>query len=322
MNRFKMVDAHIIIEKDNQTFYSPVKIFYDSSAAKVLSNEISWKIIQAVQKKPKYAREIARELSLNEQSIYYHIKRLIKSGIIDVVETQSIRGATAKKIGLSEDGAAIMFREPKEELSLRHHFSEKLSPFFNEFLKEEMFNGYIVVGSPEPHGPFRSVARDGHYVAQLTYFLGQFSSYPENFIVRLDTDVKAEKLYGENLLLMGGPITNIITYDINKYLPVKFIEPNYWSGLVDQEGRIYNGESDALIAKIRNPYNNNKCIVVLAGIRYIGTKSAIIGLTERSQQTLRTYDRQSQYVVVIRGYDQDGDGKIDHVETLKSYDTL
>jgi len=317
-----MVDAQIVVRDKNRNLYGQTSVFFDKVPAKVLSNDISWKIIRTIEEKPKYAREIAKELSLNEQSVYYHIKKLLSCGIINVVEEQKIRGASAKKVLLSKDGIAILFKQPRMEFSRVQNSHEKLCLFFNEFNKDNSFEGYIVVGSPEPHGPFRAVARDGHYAVQLSYFLGKCTANPKSFMVRLDTDIKAEKLYSENLILVGGPITNIITSEMNQYLQVKFAEPNYWSGLIDSEGNIYNGETDALISKIRNPYDSSKCIIVVAGIRHVGTKSAIIGLTEFSEETLKSYIGQPKYTVVIKGFDQDADGKIDHTEILKSYSNL
>lgn len=317
-----MVDAQVIIQSENRNLYGQVSIFYDKLPVKALSNDISWKIIQAIQEKPKYAREIAKELSLNEQSVYYHIKQLLSCGIINVVEEQNIRGANAKKVLLSKDGVAILFKQHDMEFSRVNNFHDKLCLFFNEFNKDNSFDGYIVVGSPEPHGPFRAVARDGHYAAQLSYFLGKCTSSPKSFMIRLDTDIKAERLYNENLILIGGPITNIITSEINQYLQVKFVEPNYWVGLIDEEGKVYNGETEAMISKIKNPYDNSKCIIVIAGIRHVGTKSAIIGLTEFSEVTLKSYTGQPKFTLITKGFDQDGDGKIDHTETLRSYSNL
>ncbi|MGQ9781025.1 MAG: ArsR family transcriptional regulator [Nitrososphaeria archaeon] len=317
-----MVNARIIVREGDKYLWGDGTVFFDRSPAEVLSNDISWKIIRAIAERPKYARQIARELSLNEQSVYYHIKKLLSCGVIEVVEEQSVRGARAKKVFLSNDGIVILFKSLEKASPHAYGYHDKLCRFFSDFVEGGMFLGYIVVGSPEPHGPFRAVARDGHYAAHLSYFLGKCSTNLGSFMVRLDTDIKAERLYDENLILIGGPITNMITSEVNQYLPVKFVEPNYWSGLVDQEGVVYNGETDALISKVRNPFNEEKSVVVVAGIRHLGTKSAIIGLTEFSEQVLRTYSGQTNYSMVLRGYDQDGDGKVDHVEVLRTYTSL
>ena len=46
---------------------------------------------------------------------------------------------------------------------------------------------------------------------------------PTDFAVKLDVDVKVEKEEKNNLILVGGPGTNLLTQEINDYLPIKFI---------------------------------------------------------------------------------------------------
>ncbi len=177
-----------------------------------------------------------------------------------------------------------------------------------------------MVGSPEPHGPFRAAARDGHYSAELGFALGGLAAISGDFIVRLDTDVKVEKAYDANLVLFGGPATNVLTAELNRLLPVRFDESNYWAGLIDDAGRRFNGETDAVVAKLPSPFKNGRHVIVLAGIRHEGTKSAVIGLTRQSEEVLGGYSGQDVFARVVKGYDQDGDGKIDRVDVLARYD--
>ena len=41
-----------------------------------------------------------------------------------------------------------------------------------EFYENNSFCGLIVVGAPDPHGPYKSSARDGHYAIHLSFYLG------------------------------------------------------------------------------------------------------------------------------------------------------
>src|SRR5215510_4729028 len=115
------------------------------------------------------------------------------------------------------------------------------SKFFENFVSGNDFKGLLVVGAPDPHGPYKSSARDGHYAVHLAFFLGRITgAIPPEFIVKLDADAKAEKvLAGNNLISIGGPGTNIVTAEFNRYLPIKFDEKNFWSGLVDGAGNRY-----------------------------------------------------------------------------------
>ena len=128
------------------------------------------------------------------------------------------------------------------------------------------FQGLIIVGAPDPHGPYKSSARDGH-MRYIWHFSWGHSATFRPFTVKLDADAKAEKvLDGGNLISIGGPGTNIVTAEFNKYLPIKFNEANFWSGLVGKSGKLYNSNNHGLIAKIKNPYSNNGTVIVIAGV--------------------------------------------------------
>jgi hypothetical protein len=185
------------------------------------------------------------------------------------------------------------------------------------------FSGLIIVGAPNPHGPYRSSARDGHYAVHLAFFLGMISNIPSEFIVKLDADAKAEKVIeGNNLISIGGPGTNIITAEFNKFLPIKFNEKNFWSGLVERSSaKLYNLDNQGLIAKIKNPYNHEKNIIVVAGVRSIGTKSAVLALTNYSEDILKNYQNEEEWALVVQGFDMNADGKIDHVDVISEVTT-
>jgi hypothetical protein len=190
--------------------------------------------------------------------------------------------------------------------------------FFEDFVKGDSFGGLMVVGSPEPHGPYKSSARDGHYAVHLAFFLGTITNTaPSEFVVKLDVDAKAEKaLASNNLIVIGGPGTNIVTAEFNRHLPVKFDEENFWSGLVDASGKRYNSDNHGLIAKIKNPYDESSSVVVAAGVRSAGTKSAVIALTNFSEDVLKKYKSKEDWALVVQGFDMDSDGKIDHVDVV------
>ncbi len=313
------MDGEVVYEKDGQSFSSRVKLFSDARLISSLSSPISLKILKLTADRQLYAREVARALGVSEQTVYYHVRHLLDAGLIEVAESRPVRGAVAKKLAASSDGLAILYRSSQT----RARKSARVSPlasFFGEFITDHLFNGFMVVGSPEPHGPFRAVSRDGHYSAELAFSLGSLSSLPPGFFVRLDTDVKAEKLYDANLVLFGGPATNLLTADVNKYLPVRFEEPNYWAGLADDSGHRFSGETDAVVAKLPSPFREGRHLIVLAGIRHEGTKAAVLGLTQQYDEVLGGYNGQSSFARVVRGYDLDGDGRVDRVDVLSRYD--
>ncbi|MFW9994475.1 MAG: hypothetical protein ACFFD4_20695 [Candidatus Odinarchaeota archaeon] len=189
-------------------------------------------------------------------------------------------------------------------------YSEPLFKFFREFLGPgNTFNGRIVVGSPDPHGEYKARARDGHYAVQLAFSLGRYF-HLQDFAPTLDQSVIAEKLKGENLIVIGGIYTNSICHELNEYLPVSFSK-SY--GLISNEtNEVYTDDTDGIICKIINPFNKKKIVIVLAGLRAIGTKSTIIGLTKFSDKILENFRGKR----VVRGYDS-GTGKIDSIDIIE-----
>lgn len=283
---------------------------------------LSWKILAMLSKKEMYPLEIAKQLGMHEQKVYYHIRKLAKAGAITVVREEKKKGATAKYYKTVSTAFGIEFPQGYKPIQNVCTLSvdKQLQDFFKEFISNGVFDGKIVVGSPQPHGPFKTSARDGHYAAHLALFLGQFAKMPTEFAVKLDVDVKAEKEEKNNLILVGGPGTNLLTQEINEYLPIKFIMQSSDQGFLlgglssEKTLQVYTSDVSGLIAKIVNPWDNTKRIVVLAGNKAVGTKACVLALANFWKKTLQKYKGQDTFAVVIQGFDMDGDGKVDSIE--------
>lgn len=275
------------------------------------------KILSLLAAGPSYPAEIARSLRAHHQTVYYHMKRLEKAGLVTRVRSEVIRGGEATLFALTSDGYAVEFATKGEPLpafpaSAR---SKAFGRFFREFTVDGRLDGWVVVGSPLPHGAAATQARDGHYAVQLGFALGQFVQLPERFPVKLDVDVKTEKLEGSNLIVVGGPRTNMIAEELNPHLPVGFRQ-GLWGPIVDSQGREYSSELDCIVVKQRNPWNEAKTVVLAAGLTGAGTKAAIIGLCNFADTLFQGY-RAGDFACVLRGEDRDGDGKVDSVDLLK-----
>jgi DNA-binding CsgD family transcriptional regulator len=307
----------LIRESKEGLLAKDILVASDPSRLKPLLNPVSWKIANLLAEKPMYPAQIARELKIHEQTVYSYIRRLAKAGLLKVEREERVKGAVARYYTIPFGALAVEF--PKEERRLTFataQLSNKVCSFLGPFIQNGTFNGRIVVGSPDPHGPEKTMARDGHYAVHLAFFLGQLCKVPSDFVVKLDVDVKTEKEEKQNLILIGGPGTNLLSLDVNKHLPIRFNEKNIWAGLMDDHGRTFNIDRDAVIARIKNPFDPLKVVIVLAGVRAVGTKSAIIGLANFADKVLDGYKGEDDWAVAIRGYDLDGDGKVDSVEVV------
>jgi DNA-binding transcriptional ArsR family regulator len=303
-----------------------ISVLEDPQKLKMILNRLSWKILGMLSENEMYPLEIAKKLKIHEQKVYYHIRKLAKAGAITVTREEEKKGAIAKYYKAVSPAFGIELPQgyrTVQRLSLLT-MDEKIQKFFNGFItKDGTFEGKIVVGSPTPHGPFRTSARDGHYASYLTFFLGQFVKVPEEFAIKLDVDVKAEKEEKNNLILVGGPGTNLLTQELNDYLPIRFdMHPSkegfLLGGLVSQKtSQVYTADVAGLVAKIVNPWDNTKRIIVLAGNKAVGTKACVLALTNFCKKTLERYNGEDTFATVIQGFDLDGDGKVDSIEILE-----
>jgi DNA-binding CsgD family transcriptional regulator len=303
-----------------------IAVFKDPQKLKMILNKLSWKILTMLSEQEMYPLEIAKTLGIHEQKVYYHVRKLAKAGAIVVAREEEKKGAIAKYYKPVSQAFGIELSQTYQKLKGPSLLAvdDHIQGFFREFIDGNgSFNGKIVVGSPTPHGPFRTSARDGHYASYLTFFLGQFMKMPEEFAIKLDIDVKAEKEERNNLLLVGGPGTNLLTQEVNEYLPIKFnMQPSeqgfLFGGLFSKKtSRVYTADVAGLVAKIANPWDNSKRVIVLAGNKAVGTKACVLALTNYWKKTLKDYDGEETFARVIQGLDLDSDGKVDSTEVLE-----
>lgn len=297
----------------------------DAQKLKMILGKLSWKIMTMLSEKEMYPLEIARQLGVHEQKVYYHIRKLAKAGAIQIAKEEKRKGATAKYYKTASSAFGIEL--PKGYAIIQNFMQpvdEQIQKLFKEYVNNEgTFEGKIIVGSPIPHGPFKTSARDGHYAAHLALFIGQFARMPEDFVVKLDVDVKAEKEEKNHLILVGGPGTNLLTQEVNGYLPVKFNmqasdQGFLLGGLMSEKTlRVYTADAIGVIAKIVNPWDATKRIIVLAGNKAVGTKACVLALTNFWKKTLQQYRGEETFATVIQGFDLDGDGKVDSIEVME-----
>lgn len=321
------MDKKLLLQEENEVQrVKEIAIMKDPQKLRMILGKLSWKILVTLSEKEMYPLELAKKLGVHEQKVYYHMRKLAKAGAIAVVREEEKKGAIAKYY--KPVSSAYGVELPNEyktitKLSLLS-MDKQIQEFFREFIRQDgTFEGKIVVGSPTPHGPFRTSARDGHYASYLTFFLGQFAKMPDEFAIKLDVDMKAEKEERNNLILVGGPGTNVLTQEVNENLPIRFnMQPSQdgflLGGLISGEtSRAYTADTAGLVAKITNPWDSTKKVIVLAGNKAVGTKACVLALTNFWKKTLENYHVEDTFATVIQGFDLDSDGKVDSIEILE-----
>jgi DNA-binding transcriptional ArsR family regulator len=302
-----------LTEQENGKFSSlPVREI-KAEDAKSLSSELAIKILKNLCEKPMYPIELASELKVHEQKIYYHIRNLEKAGVIHVVRQEGKQGAVAKYYALEKPAVCVKFKpleETHKPLSVRTG-----SEFLEPFIKDGQLNALIIVGSPDPHGPEKARSKDGYYGMDLALFLGTFLNYVPKFYVKLDTDAREEDIKNNNLILIGGPVVNRITNLVNQKLPVRFDNEQHWAIHSTVSGNSFPNDECGLIVKAKSPLNPEKSILLVAGKRYFGTRAAIIAFLKHFDELiLGNVHNRSVKARVVEGIDLDSDGIIDETE--------
>ena len=282
-----------------------------------LGSAEAWRILAELARRPEYPGALAQRLKMHEQTVYYHVHRLAKAGLIRVVREERRRGAVsrfyapvAEAFGLELPGVGRSRATPRRPVP------EKARAFLERFLRNGE-HAVLVIGSPYPHGPYLTVARDSAYAVQLALFLGGLAPQGGGLPVKLDTEVKAAGLERRSLVLVGGPVANIVTLDLNPHLKVAFDWREAWRMRSSQSGREYAGEDVGLLAKIPNPWNPEAEVAMFSGLHHSGTEAAVLGLTAFSDRTLRDYVPGREFYRIVQGVDRDGDGRMDSVEVLE-----
>ncbi len=272
----------MIVIKDNKGFYA--------KEVKILG-ERELEILRKLAEKEYTLTELAKELKIYPQLLSYYLNKKLK-------EFVEIRKKGNRVVYRAYKSYVILTNE-KEDFIVENLKGKTLEPF----ITDGTLNALIVVGAPFPHGPFSASARDIHYVGFLMSYLGKFfnrTKYLE--YIKLDTDVIKENLLKENLIVIGGPVTNMITYRLNTTMRIRFLQEYNWDLYSEFTDKRYSDELVGLIAKITNPWDENKKILLFAGKRAIGTKLAIKYFIQND------LDLSKDFYLVIQGIDYDGDG--------------
>lgn len=281
-----------------------------AEALRALSNSLRFEILKRLAAEPMFPIDLARKLGVNEQLVYYHVSKLRDNGLVREVCEEKRRGATATKYGLTADGYAVLFRVRGVDERTA------IPPPLIDVLLRESGRLVIVLGSPEPHGPFRGRGRDHFLAARLAYAIGVAYGASVSLQIELDTDPRLDLSQG-GLIVIGGPAANVVASRLNEHLPIYF-DPERGFALVSKcSGKIYGDDNYGVLELVKNFFGSGY-ILLVAGVHLPGTKAAFAALFKQGARTAEPNAYDSSVIAhVVEGLDLDGDGEIDDAAILE-----
>lgn len=310
---------HLLVEEGPEgSVAREAELLDRPSRLAVLGSPLAWRILQELARSPDYPSALATRMKVHEQKVYYHVRRLEAAGLLRILREEPRQGASARILAPTAAAFAVVLRGKGMPIPMPNAVgSPALGGFLEEFSNAGVFAGSIVIGSPYPHGPFLTTARDSPYAMELGFFLGRLFAPPAEPLVRLDTEVKVTGLENSHAILVGGPVANIITADLNPHLEVNFEWRQAWRVESSRTHRSYADERVGLLAKVRSPWNRDRTVVVVSGLHHAGTHASILALTRFSDEVLGGYEPGTDFYRVVVGEDRDADGRLDHVAILE-----
>lgn len=315
-----MKQYFLVEQGETKKQYLPITVLEKHTSFDILSNSVRHEILLLLAKQPLYPADLACALKLHEQKIYYHLKQLLNAGIIEVAERKEVRGTIAKKYRPVSLNFAIVLEKKWKDASgiFATQKNKEMERFLFPFISAGNFDSVFLVGSSDPHGPHKARSRDNFYATDLALFLGQYCSSPEKFSIVVDVDSHAQQTLNGNLIVIGGPVSNMISAQINEKLLLRFnTEKHPWE--LEGKKNSYNEDSVGVLAKIPNFFSSdkNKWILFIAGVSTKGTKAVILALTRHWKELLSNYTVGKSWTRIVQGFDVDADGEIDSVEILE-----
>jgi len=313
-----MKRQHFLLRTDGKRHVMhPVRVFDKPDNIKALSGGLGWRVLREMAR-PACPIDIARKLGVHEQKVYYYVRKFRKAGLIREVDSEARLGATARFYQVKYNSFCVSIAEPEQKKELNISSPPHLK-LLKPFVEDGNLDAKIIVGSPDPHGPWKARASDSCCAIDFALFMGAFTSGKQVPNYRLDTEVRESDLKG-NLILIGGPTVNMVTRRINNVLPV-FIDLKGSAKIKSNpSGKEYTEDEIGMINIVDNPWDRKKVskILVIAGNRFQGTRSAIIAWIKNLDKIMAGNINDKRIVAkIVRGYDMDGDGVIDHAEILE-----
>jgi hypothetical protein len=309
------MEKHFLLSSGKKQTAIPLSLLESPEALKNLTSGLGWRILQELAE-PSCPMDIAKRLGVHEQKVYYYINKFKASELIREIKRERRHGTTAVFYQVKDYAFGFRMAKTPEAQELKIS-SPRHSRMMEPFVSGGRLNSRIIVGSPDPHGPWKARASDSCCAIDFALFLGAFTDGTAAPNYRLDTEIRERDLRG-NLILIGGPAVNMITNRINPKLPVSINMRHEIKIFSSLSRKSYAEDENGMVASVENPWDKGSRILVAAGKRFQGTRSAVIALITKPEKIF-SGNRHDKSIIakVVRGYDMDGDGIIDSAEVLE-----
>jgi len=292
-------------------------ILSDPKAFSALNSKVAFKIVKSLAGSPASAIDVSRKLKIHEQKIYYHVRRLERAGIIYTISNEKRHGMIAKIFSVVSPVIAAKLYDKghtiKENTDL--YMPQNILKVFSPFLEDGKLNAKIIIGDPVPHGRYNSGGTEGAHITDLMLFIGRFLSSFEHSNYKLDTEVREPELKN-NLILIGNNRTNAIIDRINPHLPIYFdSEKNCIISKIT--GKVFKDDRCGLIIKAPNPFDKEKMVFVIGGLRTRGIRAAMISIFKLFDNSFINLKNEETISLVVQGLDKDSDMIIDDAIILE-----
>ncbi|MBI2126960.1 MAG: helix-turn-helix transcriptional regulator [Thaumarchaeota archaeon] len=113
-----MKEKRLLIRKDREGILAKdILVSSEPTALRPLLNPITWKIANLLVKKPMYSAQIARELKIHEQTVYFHVRRLVKAGLLKKEKEEVIKGAVARYYSMPYGALGLEFPKGEQQFA-------------------------------------------------------------------------------------------------------------------------------------------------------------------------------------------------------------
>lgn len=293
----------------------------DYNIAKALAHPIRWKILQELRKKPQYGKELAQVLGMSEQKIYHHLKILENASIIKINAIESKKGALTKYFTVNPDFNFFFQDFPPSNNDREIFIAEIIS---NVIINSGTGHFKLVVGNPEPHGPYNAISRDGYLSAVLSWILKKY--LPSSYHLKVMTDSEFFLRYSQDfsdlddpLISIGGPITNVVTNSIltrlkHKKVPIRITGPPW---IIKTSSASFQDRTCGLILFYQDRDIFSMPVISFAGIGRRGTLASILALEQASLKN--HWIEKEWWSIVVQGLPLHGKktSDIKHVKVLE-----